>query len=172
MGADLEPINGRPVAQSVVSETARRGRTMWAKSRRTSRVRKWQRIGLENCCARTLVYERGFGERVGVCSRAPRSDRRPHQRQRRGLVALSDPVAPAASFYGSAWARQGFARCARRSAPVCRALDPPGALPEAGNCRSDRTTGWAKPMVDQRGSLASLSSRSIRLVLRCRQTQE
>ena len=36
-----------------------------------------------------------------------------------------------ARFSGSAWARQGFARSARR----CRALDPPGALP----------SGWQLP---------------------------
>ena len=50
------------------------------------------------------------------------------------LAAQPYLVAPAASFCGRAWARQGSARIARRY----RALDPPGALPIQSNYRSDR----------------------------------
>jgi hypothetical protein len=49
-------------------------------------------------------------------------------------------VAPAIDFPGAHRARQGFA------SPL-RALDPPGALPGIGNCRSDAE--WIPPSWDR-----------------------
>ena len=72
-----------------------------------------------------VLQAEDLAQRVGICPRASRPDRRPDSRERSSLAAQPYLVAPAASFCGSAWTRQGSARM---RSPL-RALDPSSALP-------------------------------------------